>query len=537
MNVNYWRGVWDRARNLPDYLFRPNMKTVRIPLVGSPHHRQFADSDTFPAISTLDQRFVNVIFKRDLNPLTGAQRLRVCKRPGTDTGTAATTDITGNPYCVTDVEPTSGGGIRLFGVWKTLADANKVRFSLTGVGYANPTVTGNAGASRALRYGNSNILFWVVAAVAANRKAFYNASAGEITDADFPIATIVGNFVYMDGYAFIMVGGTGRIYNSDVNDVTAWTSTSFLTTQTGNDGRGLALLRDKIAAFGGDYIEFYENVGNSPGSPLQQIDHLRLNGYGLAGDDVPLTAADEPGHRVLEAMNTVFWINNSNLETGPGVYMMEGFSPKKISSPDVDYDLSRHLDTSLKILGIIELFGMRFLLISTGDQSTDYVWAYCFELGSWTTWESAFWANAHAANNNPARDAGTNEVIITAGTEHFKIDIESLLSTDISYTDDGSAYTATIQTRNIDFDNNRKKFWRRFTLIGADSREASATNVSWSDDDGQTWSTARALDMNDGRPSTTRLGASRRRQWRITNAADAPFEAEAMELTFTVGAH
>ena len=93
MNVNYWRGVWDRARNLPDYLFRPNMKTVRIPLVGSPHHRQSADSDTFPAISTLDQRFVNVIFKRDLNPLTGLQRLRVCKRPGTDTGTSLTGNV------------------------------------------------------------------------------------------------------------------------------------------------------------------------------------------------------------------------------------------------------------------------------------------------------------------------------------------------------------------------------------------------------------------------------------------------------------
>ena len=344
----------------------------------------------------------------------------------------------------------------------------------------------------------------------------------------------------MDGYLFIMTAD-GKIYNSDLNASTAWTSTSFLTTKTANQGAGVAFYRNMIAAFGGDYIEFYENVGNATGSPLQHVEHLRVSGDGvavLANSGQPIAAGENTGHRYFEGANTVYWINNPDLQSGPGVYMLDGFSPRKISSDDVDLDLSRHLATNLKIVGVADFFGYPHLFISTGDQSTDYCWAYNIKLGAWTTWESALLSNFFIMSNSPSTTSGLqNEVLLFSGTKYHKFDIESFLSTDISYTDNGSAYTATIQTRNIDFDNNRKKFWHRFTLIGADSREASATNVSWSDDDGQTWSTARALDMNDARPSTTRLGASRRRQWRITNAADAPFEAEAIELTFSEGTH
>ena len=85
-------------------------------------------------------------------------------------------------------------------------------------------------------------------------------------------------------------------------------------------------------------------------------------------------------------------------------------------------------------------------------------------------------------------------------------------------------------TRGLDFDTYKRKRLNRLTLVGADSRETSTCGVSWSDDDGQTWSTARNVDLNDARPTLTRLGTFRKRQFRITNSSDAPMELEAMEL-------
>jgi hypothetical protein len=91
----------------------------------------------------------------------------------------------------------------------------------------------------------------------------------EITAAVFTGLTKCTNFVGLDGYLFI--GTTNnRIYNSDLNVSTSWTSTSFLTAA---DVPGaivwLAKIRNFLIAFKEKSIEFFENVGNpTPGSPL-----------------------------------------------------------------------------------------------------------------------------------------------------------------------------------------------------------------------------------------------------------------------------
>lgn len=531
------------------------MKTFRIPLVGSVYHRNWADSDTLPAISTLDQRFVNVVFKLVQNPITGKSKVWAIKRPGLDTGTSITVSGGGTPttpcYTAEMLPPNQSiGDLINHCIYKV--DANTITLVVGNVSSSSATVTAHYTSSRILNFvdgsGNNCMAVHVLAETGSNSKGFYTTSPSvltEISDADFPKSTMRGNFVYRDGYLFCITSSPARIHNSALNAPDSWSATGYVSLANPGSGMSLATYRDTIVAFSDRFIEFYRNVGNATGSPLERVRDTDITGYGIgklgdAGGTGAIETHTDAGHRVFTARNTVFWINNSASDGGPGVFMLDGFQPKMISTPDVNFDLGRHPDEDLRINGIFELFGFTYLIITAGDQATDYAWVYCFELGVWVTWESSLFNTFVGVMNNTSANRTANiqdEILFISGTSIYKMDTTSLLSSDISYTDNGAAFTATIQTGVLDFETMKRKFLRRMDLVCSDPRAASTTGISWSDDDGQTWSTARNVDPNDGRAALHALGSFRRRQFRITNAANTPFEAESLEFEYEEGTH
>lgn len=533
--LGYLQGVAQRFVRLPHYLFQPSMKKVRIPLVGAIFLRRQADTGLGSLITDhQDQRFDNVYFKTVTNPLVGAGLAFVAKRPGF-LGASAQSNVAEHYTAGQIVDVTNAGSDGFVSVWRS-STADQVRVIPGNNGTSvTATVTGIAGASVPVTAVDSSAersLFWCLSSSTANRKAFrYNVNANtltEITDADLPKTKLVGNFAFMDGYAFVMTDSDGRIYNSDVNDFTAWTSTSFVSTQKQSGGRGVVQYRDKIVAFGIDYIEVYENVGNA-GSPLQQIDHLRLSGYGLQGTDGATTAFGGTATRHLyKFADTVFWINNHN--TGRmGVYRFNGFTPEKISTPDVDLTIGK--SNTVYIAGVLQVAGYNFLCIHF--LANQNILAYCLETNAWFRWTSVLFDNGEAITLLPSpahAEELMNEYFLFAGTSLYELDVNQ--DSNAQYDDDGSAFSAVIQTRGLDLGTNRRKRGHRLTLIGADARETSTCAIQWSDDDGQTWSTARNVDLNDTRPTLTRLGIFRKRQFRITNSSDAPMELEAMELEY-----
>ena len=98
----------------------------------------------------------------------------------------------------------------------------------------------------------------------------------EITDADFTGLTKVTNFIGLDGYLFIGTSNN-RIYNSDLNNSTSWTATSFITAaDTPGNLVWLGKIRNYLIAFKQYSLEFYEDTGNpTPGSPLTAQKALR----------------------------------------------------------------------------------------------------------------------------------------------------------------------------------------------------------------------------------------------------------------------
>ena len=518
-------------------------KTVRIPLVGVPHSRLFALTGVPPGNSPLDQRFINTVFKIEANPLTGLKRIRVCKRPGL-VGGESLSNVTGTgsdtggalAVCTTPVTQNGAADAYAFSVWLS-STADNIRVQLGDQQSNNAAITGPAASSRPVLLnvdGTPTFYFHIVATNSANSGAFMATTAAPPvisaqTDGDLPETILVGSFAALDGFLFIATS-EGSIYNFDLNSDTAVTSTSFLDNQFQQYGRGVANYKDKIMMFNEDSIEFYENVGNPTGSPLQRVDHLSQKGYGL-----PFAANTmDTSQYYLSALDTVFWINNSRAGQ-VGVFMLDGFRPKKISSPDVDFDLAVGSETSANISGVFSLWGMTYLAFYPAMTTSSYLWVYCMELGVWTTWESPLItasANVAGVVTNPSIGFGGVVATFFIGTSYRNLDVTNITFSSISYTDNSSAYTATVQTRNLDFGSRKRKRFDRLTLIGNDPKETSNCSVSWSSDDYANFSTARTMDLtdNDGAPTTTRLGAHRKLAFRITNATDAAMELEAIEL-------
>jgi hypothetical protein len=103
------------------------------------------------------------------------------------------------------------------------------------------------------------------------------------------------------------------------------------------------------------------------------------------------------------------------------------------------------------------------------------------------------------------------------------------------FTDDGVAYSAIIQTSKLDMGMNRRKTWKRIDVIGDQEGQASSLSVAWTDDDYQTTSAGRTVDLSSSKPSLTRCGNSRRRSFVLTHSAATPMRLEALEIEYEPG--
>ena len=89
----------------------------------------------------------------------------------------------------------------------------------------------------------------------------------KIADADFVATGVVTAFVELDGYLFY--GSGANIWNSDLNSITAYTSTAFLAAQMSPDPiNALARHKNMVVCFGNSSMETFYNAGNATGSPL-----------------------------------------------------------------------------------------------------------------------------------------------------------------------------------------------------------------------------------------------------------------------------
>lgn len=143
-----------------------------------------------------------------------------------------------------------------------------------------------------------------------------------IIDPDFPANPI--SCAFKDGYGVVVRGDTGQFYVCAINNFSSWSALAFTTAEFKPDNLVACISAiDSLFAFGEKTTQVYYNSGN-PTFPFDNRQGANLSiGCGATNS-------------VAEGQNLAFFVDD-NFQ----VRMLDGFVPRTISTPGIDYRLVR----------------------------------------------------------------------------------------------------------------------------------------------------------------------------------------------------
>ena len=343
-------------------------------------------------------------------------------------------------------------------------------------------------------------------------------SCNKVTDADMPTPHQPYP-VTIDGYVFLIKAGTEEIYNSDVDDPTAWTAGSKINAELAAD-KALRLVRIKnyVVALGTKSVEYFWDAAATP-SPLSRYDSpIRNVGYitGLAQSDDVVYFVGQDDQQLL------------------AVYELRDFKATKVSTPVVDRTLNTFSTTS-NSKGNVNLNKDGFIVHNKGHNfyvlvATQTTWVYDLKDRMWYEWKGsdgtglkfeAAWAMYNGGTYCAIQNQ-TNMSLMSPGY----------------YQDFGSNYTCRYTTEDNDFGTFNWKICHRVALQCSMHNYTGTSNATivWSDNDwgdgGST--TARNINVFSSSPFVSRCGKFRGRSFRIEYADNYPFFMTGLELDLNV---
>lgn len=190
------------------------------------------------------------------------------------------------------------------------------------------------------------------------------ASVASFSDGDLPV---VNSIDFIDGY-FILTSEAGGLYQSGINDTT-FSSVDRTTAEADPDGlyRAIALGRDLIA-MGFSSLEFYANAANATGFAF---DRGVVIPVGLKGPWA--VAGHEPGFA-----DTLIFVANDNT-----VRRMQGYSPAKISTPELDRLIEAVEDEDDLIAWVYQAAGHAYWVLSRITTGSRWTWVFDVSTGNW----------------------------------------------------------------------------------------------------------------------------------------------------------
>lgn len=287
-------------------------------------------------------------------------------------------------------------------------------------------------------------------------------AVSSFADSDLPQPNSV---CALDGY-FVWTIGDGRIFASDLNDVTV-DALSFTTAESSPDG----LLRGTVSggqffAWGNTSCEVYQNVGTSP-FPLARVTVIPV---GLIGTWA--IAGSLQG-----------WDTDQVFVAADGtVRRLRGYTPARVSTKDVERAIQSVTDKETIKATVYVADGHPIWSLS----SPTWTWEYNLETGFWHERQTSNsrWLGDQSAYFNSKWVVGKN-----GGSKLLYID-------PAEYEDDGSAISMTIESGPVkDFPSRVYVASAMFDwttgaapISGTEDETNPTVSVSWSRDGGGVWS-------------------------------------------------
>ncbi len=450
-----------------------------------------------------DARYINCFAQTVTDQITGKKRVYTVKRPGFGTQSTPATGQKGYAIMVWTGQGNGDKVISAFGATNsTVYDGTSSRGAITGraTGITETSINGTA----------------TFCVTSTDNTAWYAdaGSVAEITDGDWPgdTETIAGTFSHMDGFAFIMTT-RGRLWASDVNSITAWTANNFGTTNAYPDqGIGCVRWKNFVMAFGTESLEFWYNAGLSP-FPLARAAAMTQKVGAVSADAIARIA------------DTVFFCGTTP-EGGMSVFQWNG-TLSRVSAPEVEAIMILAGASNIS-LTTIRFFGRSFVLVKAGPTTL----AYCVEERMWHEWNSTtpLWYKCASVMLGGTQVNYAVSNVATTGKVYL------MNHASLVFTDDGTTYTARVQTAPEDSGTNNKKYYEDLSITADMEASTSTLTVAASDDDYRTYTTLGTFDLSSGgQLKITRLGSARRRAWVFTHSANTPMRLQRADGNMTVG--
>jgi len=330
-----------------------------------------------------------------------------------------------------------------------------------------------------------------------------------VTSAGYPTATAYGH-AYLDGTVYVSQNPC-TIRGSGINDVSTWDALNAIQAQIEPD-TVYALNKQLVyvVAFKQWSVEVFYDAGNSTGSPLGPVQGAKVN------------VGCRAGASIQEIEGTLFWVSQSR--TGSvSVYLMDNLKAQQISTPAIDR-LLEAADFSVVYSWNAKIYGHRFYVLTL--KNSNLTLAYDLQSNRWYQWTDP--------NGNYMPYVGSTYSQAQEPLLLHESNGNIYVFDDLYYGDDGVPFLVEITTPNFDGGTRKRKFMKSVDFV-ADQMNGNVMTIQKSDDDYQTWSMPREVNLGKLRPRLINFGTFRRRAFRIRHRRNYPLRIKAVELQIELG--
>lgn len=468
----------------------------------------------------VDMDPLNVVYERTRDSITGEDFYTVMSRDGFSSFKNMTGDMPGGDIVF---------GVYLWtrpGIYVVVTSTRLLRYSAATLALLGTTTIGSSTFPRA-DFQEFTFDTGSAALIVSTPGGMYSVSlSGTVTALTAAPSTTGRAIAVMDGYVFASDGVS--IFNSQLNDPTVWPTSNFIDAEAyPGTIQGLFRIGTYVVAMCTQSIQFFYNAANSTGSPLA-VNQGATKRVGTLGAE----------SQVGEAIFFVGMDSNIGLD----VYRVSEQQVQSIGTPTI----RKWLSSISPVFGsnglfppgnVIVLNGHRFYIIN--QSSTPYTYGFDLETGEWVRFSGFGDTNLDISSSNFGfYSEGSNAVAYTTiaviRTSKYLYRVNSQSGSDQLGGGSSIPIPVRVVTDNLDFDTRRLKFGSRL-LIHCDQVGTSSMSISWSDDDYQTFNTARTIPLASTFPVIHQLGSFRKRAFKMEYTGGQKMRWEFMELDYDQG--
>jgi hypothetical protein len=341
---------------------------------------------------------------------------------------------------------------------------------------------------------------------------WYNGTTfAQITDSNFP-ASFVKGFAYLDSYMYVM-DGQGQIWEAtNQNDPRTWNALDMIKAQIEPDsGMALAKQINYIVALKAWTTEIFYDAGNASGSSLGSIPGSKQP-FGCASADL-----------VQQMNDLLIWTSQDQSATYQ-VVLMQNLQAKVVSTPAIERLLQGANFTGCYSLLLKHAGHMVYVATLPASNLT---LAYDIPYDLWHIWTDVngnYWPYCAVSYLNGYRYLQSP----TTGA-FYSMDMDYVYPND-----NGVIVPADIYTPNFNAGTDRTKTLSQMRFE-ADVKKGSLLYHRNTDDDYQSWTGMRRIDLSDNLPILTNCGQFRRRAWHFRHMSNTSLRLRGIYLQMAVG--